>query len=1147
MFTVYHSNRLDVQKDILIELMQLLPPDDPFQTEIILVQSPGMAQWLQLKIAEKKGIAANLKFPMPASFIWQQYINVLEDVSQQTQFNKDAMTWRLMQLIPQFLSEPCFQALENYLKNSPYSEQQKLYQLARKVADLFDQYLVYRPNWIQAWENNQPESIEQAIGTYQKDDNPELITQIKRDIKWQGILWRALIDEVQRGAGYKVRHRANLHQAFIDKLRSAKPENLPQRIFIFGISALPQSYLETFEAMSRYCDIHLFFNNPSREYWGDIVDDRFLQKLQTRQRFDHYENNHTALLSSATLTNMQQENYEFSPDNEKLLVGNPLLAGWGKLGRDFFYLLTDLMTRAEEHNREIIAFVDLDDKTLLSQVQGHILDLIPMAVKKLNKPQEDNSLTIHACHSVMREVEVLHDYLLSLFELDKNLTPKDIVVMVADIDKYAPYIQAVFGQYQKDLQTNQFYQADKRYIPFSISDNKLTESDVLIASFLMLLNLKESQFSAEEVLAYLDIPAIRMRFQIELEDLETIREWVKNSGIRFGLEKRTDNSLKNYNAWQSGLERMLLGYAMRAENGIWQDSLGFDDSHGLQGKLAGLLAAFIERLYQWQQFLRNPHSYEEWGQALLELVDHFFLENEQSLEAILYLKEIIQQLHEQLDEVNFTSKLEIDVIAEVMAEQLNDKNTSLKFLVGKVSFCTLLPMRAIPFKAVCLLGMNDGEYPRQQTPNSFDLMQYHRQKGDRFRRDDDRYLFLEALLAAENYFYVSYVGQSIIDNQQREPSVLVSQLLDYLAENLANNDEEIEQIRTSLVQYHSMTIFSPDNFSAMHRSYAKEWLPLVNRNQYPVPDFTQQISGEIDEVREIDILQLVQFVQHPVKFFFEKRLGVYFQQTDEQIPETENFTLDNLDNFLIKDELIRFADDETDNYFERLKLEGILPYGHFGDIYKRRLQNEAAELKNKISAYLSQEPAHQFVEITLDMGEQSVLLTGHLDHLYQPFAQRVKWRVGEVKDKHIIENWLYYLLQLCTTDNVNPPLYYGKNGCIGFKTLEKSTALSILKLYVKAYLQGLKQVQIVPTYKIDDYLKSCQPETEFDTLSAFNNLRDLFKSSNNYTNEKEDIYWTRVFQQATELNSDKEKLMQIQQTTRDWFGLMLNSVEKVKL
>ncbi|WP_044470344.1 exodeoxyribonuclease V subunit gamma [Mannheimia massilioguelmaensis] len=1145
MFTVYHSNKLDVQKDILIELMELMPLDDPFQSDVILVQSPGMSQWLQLKIAEKKGISANIKYPMPATFIWQQYSNCLEDVSQQTEFTKDAMTWRLMQIIPDHLDEPSFQALKNYLSYAPHSEQHKLYQLARTIADLFDQYLVYRPNWIQAWEQQNFSQIEADIKQYRQDMGKESLQQIIQDIQWQGILWNHLVALVQTGDNNKIRHRANLHREFIEKLKQQKPENLPKRIFIFGISALPKSYLETFEAMSQYCDIHLFFNNPSQEYWGDIIDQKFLQKLQLRKRITYQNQQSENIISLQALENLDQNGYELSQEQENLQVGNPLLASWGKLGRDFFYLLTDLISRNEEHNHEISAFVKLDDHSLLSQVQRQILELVPSGTQKFKKAKDDRSISLHSCHSVMREVEVLHDYLLDLFEKHKDLTPKDIVVMVADIDTYTPYIQAVFGQYQRNLQHPQFYKVDERYIPFSISDNKLSSSDVIIATFLMLLNLKESQFSAEEVLAYLDIPAIRENFNIAIEDLETLRDWVANSGIRFGLEKENHHS-KNYNAWQAGIERMLLGYAMRAENGIWQDSLGFDQSHGLRGQLAGSLSAFIETLYQWQCFVQSTHSVNEWHAALVQLLEDFFAQNEETQAVLFYLNEEIQNIIEQLHEVGFEQKLEVDVIAEHIAARLDDTPNSVKFLVGRVSFCTLLPMRAIPFKVVCLLGMNDGSYPRQQTPNSFDLMQHHHQKGDRFRRDDDRYLFLEALLAAEDYLYISYVGQSIIDNHQAQPSVLVSQLLDYLAENLAESHDDIEEQRQALIQQHAMRIFSPNNFNHKHHSYAKEWLSLVNYQQDNVRDFVQPIDIS-EQATEVDIIQLVQFVQNPVKFFFEKRLGVYFENVDEQIPDTENFSLTHLDNYLIKDELLNFDENEVDNYFETLKVQGILPYGHFGEIYQQKLMVESRNIRELVSTYSQQEPQYQAVEVPLEINGKKILLTGNLTHLYDMGSglQRIRWRVGSVKDKQIIENWLYYLLQLVTTNNVHPPVYVGKDNNITFKNAEEifknSTALSHLSQYVADYLQGLHNIQIVPTQEIKKYLKYCQLEDEFDEVKAFNILRDSMT-----TQYGTDVYWSRVFSQSTAQTFTPQKLLSIQQMTQNWFTLMLESILEEK-
>ena len=231
----------------------------------------------------------------------------------------------------------------------------------------------------------------------------------------------------------------------------------------------------------------------------------------------------------------------------------------------------------------------------------------------------------------------------------------------------------------------------------SVLKSVLSESDVLLSAFFSLLQLKENRFNAEDVLALLDIPAVRARFKIELSELENIRYWVAESGIRFGLDKYLDGQQTNYNSWQAGLERMLLGYALREENGIWQDSLGFDNSYGLKGRLAGALAQFIACLRDWHQILQQAYPMAEWQQHLLDLIDNFFQVDEQSAETLLYIKNTVQELAQQLADIPFEQPLTAEVIAEVMAEKLNENDTGMKFLVGKVSFCTLLPMRSIPF------------------------------------------------------------------------------------------------------------------------------------------------------------------------------------------------------------------------------------------------------------------------------------------------------------------------------------------------------------------------------------------------------------------------------------------------------------------
>lgn len=1130
MLTVYYSNLLEIQKDILLHLMNSDPLDDPFQAEIVLVQSPGMAQWLQWQIAEQKGISANFQFPMPASFIWQLYRDNLDNVAQQNQFSKEQLVWRLMKLIPQYLSHKSFSSLHQYLFSAPQSTQQKLYQLSDKIADLFDQYLVYRPEWIFAWEEGNDQKIYQQITSQNRDIQSQLDSQIEKDIEWQGILWRALIDEINKdNQGVKALHRAHLHQQFLQVLIQKLPVKLPKRIFVFGISALPKAHLETLNRISEFCDVHLFFTNPCREYWADIIDLNYWQKLQLRQRINYQEQTKISLFSSFQIDQINNHYQEYSVEQELLQVGHPLLSSWGKQGRDFLYLLTDLQSN------EINAYVDLVENNLLSQIQRRILTLAPTGSQLLHFQEQDRSFSIQSCYSAMREVEVLQDYLLSLFNQDRSLTPKDVVVMVADIDKYTPYIQAVFGQ-------------SEHYIPFSISDNKLSENDVIVSTFIKLLNLKECLFSAQDVLDFLDIPSVRSRFHIQFDDLPYIRHWAEETGIRFGLEKYSDTQEENYNAWKSGLERMLLGYAMREENGIWQDSLGFDNSSGLKGELVGYLAEFIEQLYQWHKILCAEWKREEWKSFLFEMVDRFFLFDEETQETQWYLKDCIEHFVNLLENTHFSQPLCSEVVAEVMENVLQDSPNNLRFLVGKVNFCTLLPMRSIPFKVVCLLGMNEGEYPRQEMPNSFDLMQYHRQKGDRFKRDDDRYLFLEALISAQNYFYLSYIGRSLIDDEIKEPSVLVNQLLDYIVENLETDkditsDNRNDYWRKRLVTHHSMTAFSEKNFQEKYRTFSTKWLPLVNKKSSQEQPFIQPLNNST-VIKEIELSQLIRFVQHPVKFFLEQVLGISLKVEEQILAETENFSLNNLDLYLINQEVLSLPEEDLQAFFSKLRIKGIMPRGNFGRVYEEKIRQDITGIKTLVGEYLHKESHSVGVMLNFTLATQTVDLTGVINQLYfleNTGLERVTWRVGSaIRDSDLIEAWIYYLVLCATQDKTVVAHTYAKNEQIQFKTLEKSTAIVQLQSYLEAYIQAQRSACLVLTRGIKEYFKLLQCDTEQYKIRE-NCLRALEKQIyGDSFYHGGDLYWQRILTSKELENFDFEIM---NRNMKDWFGLMLECIQ----
>jgi len=1034
MFSVYHSNHLDILKDLTAHIIKVQPLEDPFASEVVLVQSPGMAQWLQMSLAETFGIAANIEFPLPATFIWQMFVRVLPDIPQQSAFNKSAMSWKLMTLLPEMLERDDFLPLRHYLTDD--EDKRKLFQLSSRIADLFDQYLVYRPDWLNLWEQQQ---MAEGPGEAQL---------------WQAPLWRALV-EYTAELGQPEWHRANLYSRFIQALEQSTtpPPGLPPRVFICGISALPPVYLQALQALGRHIDIHLLFTNPCRDYWGDIRDAAFLARLQNRQRRLHNSSQQRTMFRQP-----DQAASLFTADGEQQLT-QPLLASWGKLGRDNLYLLAQM----DALDNEIDAFAEPGRDTLLHSLQQDILNLEDHAVTGLTLEQfndsgrkrrlatDDESFSLHACHSPQRETEVLQDYLLALMEADPELKPRDIIVMVADIDSYSPFIQSVFGGADR-----------QRHIPFAISDRRASHAHPVIQAFLQLLSLPDSRFTPEDVLALLEVPALAARFAINEQGLTTLRHWVDESGVRWGLDDHSVSELAlpvtGQHTWQFGLQRMLLGYALDSDQGDWQGILPYDEAAGLMAELAGQLAELLSCLAEWCQRLRQNLTLTDWQPCCREMMTTFFAGDADSEAALAIIDEQWRQLTEQGIEARYPAEIPVTILRDELRSKLDQQRISQRFLAGQVNFCTLMPMRSIPFKVVCLLGMNDGVYPRTLTPSGFDLMQQSPRRGDRSRRDDDRYLFLEALVSARDRLYISYIGRSIQDNRERLPSVLVSELCEYISQSfclpgdeILNVDDSARRVAEHLVHHHSRTPFAEQNFIP-HRggqSFASEWLPSALGQGEAMPDFAQPLPDF--QCQEITLNQLISFWRHPVRAWFTERLGVRFVDQQEDLPDTEPFELDNLQRYQLNQQLLNtliFGQD-SELFFRRQRLAGHLPYGAFGSILREKQLTEMQEIAGLVQGQIAETRS---IEVDLEL---SVRLTGWLTGV-QPDGI-LRWRPGELNLSDGLLLWTEHMVYCALGGQGISRMYGRKNSCWRFLPLPQAEATEQLERLIAGYRQGMNQ------------------------------------------------------------------------------------------
>lgn len=1049
MLRVYHSNRLDVLEALMEFIVERDRLDDPFEPEMVLVQSTGMAQWLQMTLSKRFGIAANIEFPLPASFIWDMFVRVLPDIPKESAFNKQSMGWKLMTLLPSMLEDEAFASLRHYLHDD--SDKRKLFQLASRVADLYDQYLVYRPEWLTRWEND------------------ERIDGLDAAQAWQAPLWKALVEQTA-ALGQPLWHRANLYQRFIAALENSErpPAGLPTRVFICGISALPPVYLQALQALGKHIDVFVLFTNPCRYYWGDIKDPTFLAKLLARQRRHHRDARELPLFRDPECAAGL-----FNEDGEQD-VGNPMLASWGKLGRDYIYLLAGL-----ERYEELDAFVDIEPDSLLHNLQYDILELQNSAIagrsaeefarsdKKRELDPNDRSLTVHLCHSPQREVEVLHDRLLAILDDDPTLTPRDIIVMVADIDSYSPFIQAVFGSASGD-----------RYLPYAISDRRARQFHPALQAFITLLSLPDSRFTSEDVLALLDVPVLAARFEIDEDGLRYLRQWVNESGVRWGMDddnvREWDLPATGQHTWRFGLTRMLLGYAMDSQQGEWCSVLPYDESSGLIAELVGHLASLLMQLNRWRHALAQARTLAQWLPVCREMLNDFFLPDPDTEAALTLIEQQWQAIIEQGVEAHYHDAVPLSLLRDELGQRLDQERISQRFLAGPINICTLMPMRSIPFKVVCLLGMNDGIYPRALSPLGFDLMSQKPVRGDRSRRDDDRYLFLEALMSAEQKLYISYIGRSIQDNSERYPSVLVQELVDYIGQShrlrgdeSLNCDDSERRVKAHITHQHTRMPFDAANFrSGQEQSFAREWLAAAGQQGEAHGEFIQPLPEQSFDALPLE--QLQRFWQHPVRAFFQMRLRVNFRLEESDIPDMEPFVLEGLTRYQLNQQLVNTLVEQRDAeaMHRRFRAAGELPYGAFGDISWDEQCREMQALADRVASL--RQPA-QSMEIDLQC--DGVNITGWLSQVQSDGLLR--WRPSLVSMSQGMQLWLEHLVYCASGGHGESRLLLRKDEAWRFPPLSVDEAMQHLSQLVAGYRQGMTQPLLFMPESGGAWLKAC--------------------------------------------------------------------------
>lgn len=852
MLYLYPSNKLEHLSALLHSVMKL-NAHHPLQKRVLLVQHTGMQHWLSMALARAGGVSMQLDFPLPTRFIWETCRAILGDelVPQQSPYKREVMVWRILEIITsaQFHQSPYADQLRQFWLNQESNlEYLQQFRFAQQLADLFEQYLVFRPDWLIAWDEDAD------IRIVAEDEFSQISCQ------WQKWFWRRLVEQSPM-------HPVVLQQRAMQRL-SAMQSVLPEHIYLFAINTMPPGYMAFFNALAEHTNIHWFHLNPSVDYWADAKSDRTIARQMRTNTLQGW----------------------VSDDNI-----HPLLRNLGKQGKD---LLAQLLN---SQYMEISAFdpPHVQQKTgrnVLQQLQADILKGADASSPAQSIYDSPSNIHVHACYHEVRELQVLKDFLLYQLEQDHELDLDDILVMCPAIEDYSPFIRGIFES------------SDNKHLSLSISDRKPIESQPIIAAFMQLLYLTEARFSVEQVLSLLETPALMKKFSLTTTDMKYCRAWVENVRISFALDSEHKANLVSADrvstkyTWEWGIERMLVATFISEE---MQMANGVAIAHAIDGQTIatlGKLMAFLSALKHLVHQSSQQRDIQQWRKHFESVLQQFFDILPEDEFAYLLIEQALGALSENANLANFDSSVSLDIVRQALKQGLALPETKSRFMCGKITFCSMMPMRSIPFKIVAILGLNQKSFPRQSYPNELDLIAKSTSRvGDRSRRDDDRYLFLEALVSARRHLYLSYQYRNIQSNAEREPSLVLNELIQYCHAQYSPNSVQVVE--------HPLHPFSQQNFRSVagwSGSYDQAWAHHANSLQAPFK--TAESVAEQYRVRadlhELAVNDLVMFFEQPLDYFAKECLQLRFDEV--HVSEySQPFDIEPLQKYALRQALFK--------------------------------------------------------------------------------------------------------------------------------------------------------------------------------------------------------------------------------------------------
>ncbi len=1066
-------------------------PDDPVTPEWIGVQSRGMKQWITLETAARLGICANFEFLYPRQII-DRVLKIFSSSDLPGRIDEDFIFWSLMKLVHNMDIAASLPDIGPYIKADRTG--QKKYQLAAKLAKVFDDYQVYRALMLLYWEKGQkaPDIDDTAV-------------------LWQAELWRRITSSGTCSRSFAFQAMEFLKKKIDPGVKKIKEtQALPPRICLFGISAIPVLFMQVFEKISSIVDINLFVLCPSPQYFFDMKSENQINRITLQKNLD------------SDLSSLYYE------------AGNPLLSSLGISAGEFFAGLESF----DYHEPEPDLFCDpIDDCSLpdndapmLRVLQSDIFNLVQRGGSCESCPSVhvnpcDTSISVHACHSPMREAQVLKDILLNELENDPDLELHDIIVMAPDIETYAPFIEAAFSC--------------EHCLEFSISDRRKRCESRVIAGFIKILGLKNSRLEKSVVLDLLSFECIADKFQISHDEIPIMEKMVSQARILWGRDPNHRNSFGlpafEENTWYFGLQRLFMGMAMPEHyDSLVRGILPCQSLEGTELEILGKLAAFCDAVFTCIDDFQGTAPVDRWARIFISMCTSMIDRNFRNEEDISFIVSTIDEMRKQAETAGFDNEISFETAAALLIDRLDLNLARGSFFSGDITVCNIMPMRAIPFKIVVLMGMDEKSFPRRAFAPGFDLIRKYPVAGDKSERSEDRYLFLETLLSARSKFICTYTGQNIKDNSVIPCSGVLSELMDVMKKSFIFP----EGFRFHF--FHPLHPFSESyfnsegplfSFSSDNRRIAEGLACNAadrqgRQKQSVYPDSERQADSSVRLC--ITLEGLARFFKKPVTIFMQETLGIKIPEPEDQESDRIPFSLDGLERYLLKNLWIEknICSGSEKDLYPVFRAMGALPSGNRSVIEYKTVEKQAKSLASILNNFVSSETLPDireqisFDRFDISAGFSDIRQTG----LYF-------YTCGNLSGSRLLKAWIHHLAY-----NIVIPCHYpartmaagyegsGKTKRVvmyAFAELPRDYAKKILAELGEFYLQGMEQGLCFFCDSAWQFAKALE-KTEFDpentsTMSmglvkkAMKNAIYAWEGGYNFAGEKDNPYVALFF------------------------------------